>query len=69
LPEIAGDAALLVDPHSPEAFAEAINHVLSDGALRSDLIARGREQAKTFSWHKFTCEVVKFLHRTHTMGC
>ena len=68
LPEIAGNAALLVDPHSPEAYAEAVNRVLSDGALRSDLIARGREQAKTFSWHKFTTEVVKFLHRIHTMG-
>ena len=68
LPEIAGDAALLVDPHSPEAFAEAVDRVLSDGALRSDLIARGREQAKTFSWHKFTTEVIKFLHRIHTMG-
>ena len=67
LPEIAGDAALLVDPHSAEALAEAVNRVLSDEALRSDLIARGRKRAEAFSWPRFTSEVIKVLHRIHTM--
>jgi len=68
LPEIAGDAALLVDPHSNEALAEAVNRILSDEALRSDLIARGRKRAEAFSWPKFTREVMKVLHRMHMMG-
>jgi len=68
LPEIAGDAALLVDPHSPEALAEATHQVLTDKGLRLDLIARGHERAGTFSWSKFTREVIKLLHRVQTMG-
>jgi len=68
LPEIAGDAALLVDPHSPEALADAVNRLISDGALRTDLIARGRKRVEAFSWSRFTIEVVKVLHRIHTMG-
>jgi glycosyltransferase involved in cell wall biosynthesis len=69
LPEIAGDAALLVDPHSAEALAEAVNRILSDEALRSDLITRGRKRVEAFSWSKFTSEVLKVLRRIYTMGC
>ena len=68
LPEIAGDAALLVDPHSPEAAAAAANRVLTDEGFRLDLIARGRERARDFSWPRFTREVIQLLHRVHTMG-
>jgi glycosyltransferase involved in cell wall biosynthesis len=67
LPEIAGDAALLVDPHSPEALAEAANLLLTDESLRLDLMARGRERARTFSWSRFTREVIKLLHRVQTL--
>ncbi len=41
LPEVTGDAALLVDPYSAEAIADAMRRVLTDDALRSDLGARG----------------------------
>ncbi len=68
LPEIAGDAALLVDPHSPEALAEAANQVITDEVLRSDLMARGRDRARTFSWPRFTREVIKLLYRVQTIG-
>jgi glycosyltransferase involved in cell wall biosynthesis len=52
LPEVAGDAALLFDPHSEDAIAGAIRALLEDAALRSRLIARGHAQAATFTWER-----------------
>jgi glycosyltransferase involved in cell wall biosynthesis len=50
LPEVAGDAALLVDPEDPAAMAQAIERVLSDAKEAERLRAAGREQAARFSW-------------------
>lgn len=50
LPEVCGNAALLVDPHRSEDISTAIQRVLSDEALRADLIARGRVQAAKYDW-------------------
>ena len=67
LPEVAGDAALLVDPRSPEELAHALNRVLTGGELRRALIERGRQRVKDFSWTKFTLEIVSVLHRTRQL--
>jgi glycosyltransferase involved in cell wall biosynthesis len=64
LPEVAGDAALLVDPHSPEELASAIDRVLTDENLRTSLISRGQQQAQRFSWARFTREVIQVLHHS-----
>ncbi len=50
LPEVAGDAALLVDPYDTEAVAEAVERLVSQSALREDLQWRGREHIKRFTW-------------------
>jgi len=50
LPEVAGDAAVLVDPYSAEAIADGMYRVLTDNNLRSDLRRRGPERARQFSW-------------------
>ncbi|MBI2835998.1 MAG: glycosyltransferase family 4 protein [Acidobacteria bacterium] len=50
LPEVAGDAALLIDPYDPDAIADGITRVLCDAALRKDLIAKGLVRANEFSW-------------------
>jgi glycosyltransferase involved in cell wall biosynthesis len=50
LPEVAGDAALLVPPHDPAAIAEAIGSVLADPALAARLRAAGPRQAAQFDW-------------------
>ena len=42
LPEVVGDAALLVDPYSVEDIADGLERVLGDDALRASLVARGR---------------------------
>ncbi len=50
LPEVAGDAALLVTPDDPEEIAAALMRLASDEGLRNDLARRGRERALQFSW-------------------
>ena len=52
LPEVAGDAALLVDPHSTQALAEALHSLARNQDLRQQLALRGRERAKLFTWEK-----------------
>lgn len=50
LPEIAGAAAELVDPHDTAALAAALERVLVDDRRRAELVARGLERAARFSW-------------------
>jgi len=50
IPEIAGGAALLVDPRDATALAAALTSVLEDDALAADLRARGVERAALFTW-------------------
>lgn len=50
LPEVAGEAALLVDPRSTSDLARAIERVLADGALAARLREAGRARAARFSW-------------------
>lgn len=52
LPEVNGDAAHYFDPLNVQAMADAINEVLTDKALRDQLIAKGHEQVKKFSWRR-----------------
>jgi glycosyltransferase involved in cell wall biosynthesis len=52
LPEVVGDAALLIDPMNPTEIADAMWRVLQDPALRSDLIRRGCARVKAFSWER-----------------
>lgn len=56
--EVAGGAALLIDPRSVEALAEAMGRLLSDEALRAELRARGLERAKQFSWERAARETL-----------
>jgi glycosyltransferase involved in cell wall biosynthesis len=52
LPEIAGDAALVVDPFEVTAIAEAIRLIAEDSALARTLRDRGMERARMFSWEE-----------------
>jgi glycosyltransferase involved in cell wall biosynthesis len=61
LPEVAGDAAVLVDPLDVEGLAAALERVLGDEELRAELIERGFEQARRFSWERCARETVKVL--------
>jgi glycosyltransferase involved in cell wall biosynthesis len=50
LPEVCGNAALYAAPTEPEAWLAHFVRLASDGALRQTLVARGRAQARRFSW-------------------
>jgi glycosyltransferase involved in cell wall biosynthesis len=52
LPEVAGEAALLFDPHDGAAIAEAMRRLLGDRGLAADLRARGLRRAQEFSWRR-----------------
>ena len=52
LPEVAGDAALLVDPENVHAIAEAMGQILTNSALAASLAAKGRKRARRFSWER-----------------
>lgn len=58
LPEVAGQAALLVDPTSLEELSAAIGRVLENQELRNQLRARGLEQAARFSWERTARETL-----------
>ncbi len=51
LPEIVGDAGLLVDPRNIEEMAKALHQAATDQALRRDFIERGIRRCSEFSWH------------------
>jgi glycosyltransferase involved in cell wall biosynthesis len=50
IPEVAGDAATLVGPTDVRALADALAALVDDDARRAEQIARGRDQARRFSW-------------------
>jgi glycosyltransferase involved in cell wall biosynthesis len=52
LPEVAGDAAVLLPPEDPAAWAEAIGQVLGSPGLAEDLRRRGFRRARMFSWQR-----------------
>ncbi len=52
LPEVVGDAALLIDPYSTEEIAGAIGTLLANSELNQDLSRKGLRQATKFSWEK-----------------
>jgi glycosyltransferase involved in cell wall biosynthesis len=59
IPEVAGDAALYVDPYDEDDIAWGMKRILEDVKLRSDLIMKGKEQINKFSWKKCTDETYK----------
>lgn len=61
LPEIAGDAAILVDPLNIEQIAYEMNEVLSDENFKKDLVLKGLKRSKKFTWAK-TAEETKKLY-------
>ena len=68
LPEIAGDAALLVDPTDVDALAQAMLRLATDEALRARLIAAGHENVARFSWEKAAQETLAVLERAAQEG-
>lgn len=64
LPEAAGDAALLVDPHSVEEISEGMEKIFTDAEFRASLIKKGFVQAKQFSWKRTAEQCLTFFQKT-----
>lgn len=63
LPEVVGDAGLLVDPQDEEALAVALHRVLTDHSLRAELSAKGQLRAQSFSWRRAAEETMAIYRR------
>jgi glycosyltransferase involved in cell wall biosynthesis len=63
LPEVVGDAGLLVDPTDTAALSQAMHRTLSDADLRTNLSQRSLTQAHKFSWQKAVDEL-EGIYRT-----
>ena len=59
LPEVVGDAALLIEPDDPTHLANAILQVINDSQLRNELIQKGQQRAKLYSWERTAKETLK----------
>jgi glycosyltransferase involved in cell wall biosynthesis len=58
LPEVSGDAALLVNPYNTKDIAHALQHLLTDSEFRDRLAQKGLERAKEFSWQKSASQIL-----------
>jgi len=63
LPEVMGDAGLLVDPLDSDALAAAMQRLVQDAALREDLRQRGLARARLFSWSRCARETLAVLEQ------
>ncbi len=61
--EIADKAAVLIDPKSVESIAEGIKKIIENKKLRNDLVKKGKERLKNFSWQKTAKETLKVYQR------
>ncbi len=63
LPEVVGDAAILINPHDIDGFTVAMWRVLTDDDLRAHLIAKGLKRAQMFSWKRAAQETLEVYRR------
>jgi len=63
MPEVAGDAAILVDPNDIKDLAAAIDHVLADKVLRDNMIEKGLRRSQLFSWKRAACDTLDLYRK------
>jgi len=71
LPEVTGEAAIKVNPYDTDSIASTLRQVLTDGYLIRELISKGLERARQFSWEKAareTMEVYQSVERSVSTG-
>lgn len=64
MPEVVGDAALMVDPLDEEALGVAMDRLLEDESLRANLIEKGLKRAANFSWEQAARETLAVYRKT-----
>ncbi|OGI28557.1 MAG: hypothetical protein A2288_03415 [Candidatus Moranbacteria bacterium RIFOXYA12_FULL_44_15] len=61
LPEVAGNAAIMIDPDKPEEIYRAMKEILTNREFRETLIAKGLSQSKSFDWKRTAEETLRVL--------
>jgi len=68
MPEVAGDAALFVDPYRPDEIAQAMEQLATNEQLRKELIRKGAVRCENFSWelsaNLLWQSIMKTIHQT-----
>lgn len=64
MPEIAGEAAIIVDPFKPESIAEGLKSITFDNNLREELIEKGKKRRQEFSWQKTADNLWSSIEKT-----
>ena len=65
IPEVVGDAALMVSPYDVSQLADTMGRVLTDEALRIDLIARGYKRVARFNWYRVARNTLAVYYEVH----
>lgn len=66
MPEVAGNAAYIINPFKPEEITQAIIKILNNDAYRKQLCEKGLERSKQFSWHNMATAYLKLYKIVHT---
>jgi len=67
LPEVVGEAGIMVNPYDTRSLAQAMRQVLTDSELRDSMVRKGLEQSKKFSWER-TAELTLQVYNKVTGG-
>ncbi len=65
IPEVVGDAALLVSPLDVEQLARTMQRVLQDDKLSAEMVARGYEQVRKFNWYRVARNTLNVYYEVH----
>jgi glycosyltransferase involved in cell wall biosynthesis len=68
MPEVAGDAALVVDPYSVEAIADGLDVLAHDEVMREELVAKGLQRVKSFDWDVSARELWSIIDQAYRSG-
>jgi glycosyltransferase involved in cell wall biosynthesis len=68
MPEVAGDAACIIDPFKPEELTEAMVKILSDSNLKESLVGKGYQQAAKFSWKAMSENVLEIYKNLNNVS-
>ena len=63
LPEVVGKAGMMINPYDTDSLVEAMRRVLTNRELRDDMVTKGLEQAKKFSWEKAAREIQEVYNK------
>ena len=64
MPEIAGNAAIIIDPFKPGQITDALIQITNDQSLKKQLIERGLKQSAKFSWNAMAKDVLEIYKQT-----